>query len=107
MATATVVAIRRYPVKSLLGEDLDACSLTAGGLVGDRAFALADVDSGTIASAKRPARWRQLLSLRATTYRGAVVVTFPDGRDVILGAREADQVLSSFLGRSVTVRSAR
>jgi uncharacterized protein len=40
MATAgTVTALRRYPVKSMLGEDLQSVTLTASGLEGDRMVA--------------------------------------------------------------------
>lgn len=38
----TVVRLRRYPVKSMAGEDLDAARVTHAGLVGDRAFAFVD-----------------------------------------------------------------
>ena len=37
-----VAAIRRYPVKSMLGEDLQAVTLTASGLDGDRTVAVID-----------------------------------------------------------------
>jgi uncharacterized protein len=40
MVIGTLRAIYRYPVKSLHGEALDACDVTAGGLVGDRVRAL-------------------------------------------------------------------
>lgn len=40
MQIGTLRAIRRYPVKSLAGEALDACAVLASGLEGDRAAAL-------------------------------------------------------------------
>jgi len=36
----TVAALRRYPVKSMLGEDVDAAEVTFTGLAGDRRLAL-------------------------------------------------------------------
>ena len=38
----TIGALWRFPVKSMLGEQLDAVDVTEGGIVGDRAYALID-----------------------------------------------------------------
>jgi uncharacterized protein YcbX len=38
----TVVRLRRYPVKGMAGEDLEAARVTHAGLVGDRVFAFVD-----------------------------------------------------------------
>lgn len=38
----TVHAIWRYPVKSMLGEEMRAGEVTPRGIVGDRAYALVD-----------------------------------------------------------------
>ena len=40
MNVGTVAALRRYPVKSLRGESLEAVAIARGGLAGDRARAL-------------------------------------------------------------------
>ncbi len=48
---ARVVAIWRYPVKSMMGEELNATDVTERGLLGDRAFALVDEETGKVASA--------------------------------------------------------
>ena len=50
----TVAALRRYPVKSMLGEDVDAGEVTSTGLVGDRRLAVVSRRTGKIASAKLP-----------------------------------------------------
>jgi hypothetical protein len=50
----TVRALWRYPVKSMLGEELDEVDLSEGGVVGDRAYALRDRETGKVASAKHP-----------------------------------------------------
>jgi uncharacterized protein len=39
----TLVRLRRYPVKSMGGEDLEAARVTHAGLVGDRVFAFVDI----------------------------------------------------------------
>ena len=38
----SVVCLWRYPVKSMMGEELTASHVTERGLVGDRAYALID-----------------------------------------------------------------
>jgi uncharacterized protein len=42
----TIRALWRFPVKSMLGEELDAADLTEGGIVGDRAYAIRDRETG-------------------------------------------------------------
>jgi uncharacterized protein YcbX len=41
---STIAAIWRYPVKSMIGEALSASDVNARGLLGDRAYALVDVE---------------------------------------------------------------
>ena len=56
-------ALYRFPVKSLLGEQVEQARLTGRGLLGDRAYALVDPADGTVASAKHPRKWGALLGL--------------------------------------------
>jgi uncharacterized protein YcbX len=63
----TIGAIMRFPVKSLLGENLNECAITLEGLDGDRTHALIDASTGKIASAKQPNLWRRLLEFAART----------------------------------------
>ena len=108
---ATVAALWRYPVKSMMGEQLDAADVTEGGLLGDRRHALVDRETGKVASAKSPRRWPTLFAHRATyvappTGAGAlpaVRITLPDGRLVHSDQADVDQVLSAELGREVTL----
>jgi hypothetical protein len=46
----TIRALWRFPVKSMLGEQLDAADLGEGGIAGDRAYALVDTETGKVAS---------------------------------------------------------
>ncbi len=48
----TVVGIWRFPVKGLRGESLEAAELNENGILGDRAFALRDLETGRIVGAK-------------------------------------------------------
>jgi MOSC domain-containing protein len=61
----TVQALWRFPVKSMAGEQLDAADVTPGGLIGDRAYAIVDRETGKVASAKHPKLWPDLLKCRA------------------------------------------
>lgn len=101
----TVAVLRRYPVKSLLGEDLRACEVTGRGLAGDRALAIVHGESGKVASAKNPRLWRNLLKLAAVS-GPEVTIAFPDG--TVLASRDPgiDAALSRFLGRPVTLAAA-
>jgi uncharacterized protein YcbX len=111
----TVEAVFRYPVKSMLGTRVEQAEVLASGLVADRGWALVDLATGKVASAKRPRLWRSLLQLRAE-YRagagradpaGAVTITLPDGTAVRAGEPGTDEVLSGFAGRPVALRRGR
>lgn len=94
----------RYPVKSMLGEEVGAVDVDDGGFDGDRRFGVVDALTGKVASAKRPRYWERLLQLRAEVAdAGAVRILFPDGRAVLSGDGLVDKLLSEFLGRQVVL----
>jgi len=103
----TVAALRRYPVKSMLGEDVDASDVTFTGLSGDRRLAVLSRTTGRIASAKLPRLWRDLLTLSATADEsapdGAVRIMLPDGKSVWSSDAGIDAVLSDLLDEPVTL----
>jgi uncharacterized protein len=104
----TVTALRRYPVKSMLGEDVDAGEVTFAGLAGDRQLAVVSRATGKIASAKFPRLWRDLLTLSAATAEdfateGAVRITLPEGKTVRSSDADVDAVLSDLLDQPVTL----
>lgn len=104
-AAAVVTGLHRYPVKSMLGETCDEVEIDGLGVVGDRAQALVDVQTGRVATAKQPRWWRDLLRCRAATVAGQIRVTLPDGRE--LGSLDADDPLSELLGRPVRMSGQR
>jgi uncharacterized protein YcbX len=120
MANATqvevgsVVSLWRYPVKSMMGEELNATEVTKVGLLGDRAYALVDSSDGKVASAKNPRKWPQLFDFRAALADapgiGAKVppvrITLPDGTVANSEQPDLNQILSKVLEREVTVESA-
>lgn len=95
--------VRRYPVKSLLGELVDEARLTERGLSGDRAFAFIDRATGKVASAKAPKRWSALLTASAHHEAGAVRVLLPDGRAFAIDDPALPVAMEQWLGRSLRV----
>ena len=85
-----VTTLRRYPVKSMLGEDLDVSDVSHLGLAGDRRLAVVSRRTGKVASAKYPRLWRDLLTLSAAALDDpalddparAARITLPDGKAV-------------------------
>ena len=98
-----IAEIWRYPVKSMLGEQLDQASVGPGGIQGDRQWAVVDKESGVSLSAKR---YADLLRCQAWTSDGGVMIRIPDGGEYPVGSAEVAHVLSDLLGRKVTTRSA-
>jgi uncharacterized protein YcbX len=110
----SVVSLWRYPVKSMMGEELNATEVTERGLLGDRTYALVDSSDGKVATAKNPRKWPNLFDFRATFIeppraspnRPPVRITLPDGTMATSQQSAANQVLSKALGRKVTLYSA-
>jgi uncharacterized protein YcbX len=106
-----VVALWRYPVKSMQGEELQTAQVWDHGLLGDRAYALLDRAEGKVATAKNPRKWPNLSAFRATLIEpsgsGAEVppvrMILPDGSIVTSAQRDCHQVLSKALSREVTL----
>jgi uncharacterized protein YcbX len=96
----TVAVLRRYPVKSMLGENLRACEVTGRGLTGDRVLGLVHRETGKVASAKNPRLWRSLLRLSAASGPD-VKIAFPDGTSMAATDPGIDVALSEFLGHNV------
>jgi uncharacterized protein YcbX len=114
VAAGTVWALWRFPVKSMQGEQLDTAEVTEGGIVGDRAYALVDTQTGKVASAKHPRLWPNLLACRAAFVEPPragdpappVQIDLGDGGSVRSDAADADEVLSRFFGRDVKLARA-
>jgi uncharacterized protein len=107
----TITALWRYPVKSMMGEELDASGVTERGLLGDRGYALVDAETGKVASAKNPKRWPNLFECRAALTEAPedpgelppVIITLPDGTTLTSDDPVVDDALSEVVGRRVTL----
>jgi uncharacterized protein len=113
-STGKVVSIWRYPVKSMMGEELNSSYVTERGLIGDRAYAIIDHQTGKVASAKNPGKWGKLFDFRAAFTDSPqtvenlppVRITLPDGSPIFSDHGEIDHTLSKVLGREVSVMKA-
>jgi len=96
------------------GECPDESECTTHGLVGDRAYALIDVETGKVASAKSVRLFPELLNCRASFVAQprsdceapAVRIDLPDGVSVTSDSSAADGVLTAFFGREVKLARA-
>lgn len=112
--TGTVVSIWRYPVKSMLGEELNSSYVTERGLIGDRVYALIDQETGKVASAKNPRKWGELFDFRSIFMDQPQIVenippiriTFPDGTHMFSDQDDIHHNLSKILGREVRLMRA-
>lgn len=104
-----IAELWRYPVKSMRGERVEASAIAEKGLVGDRAFALYDIETGKIASAKSPRMWPNLLEFAASFVEPPtaeallppVRIEMPGGRVAHTDDPAVDEALSEATGRAV------
>lgn len=107
-AVGIVASLWRYPVKSMMGEELNASIVTEHGVLGDRAFALTDRETGKVVSAKEPRKWDSMFEFRAAYSEPPggnglppVRITLPEGAVLTSESPNVDQELSRVLGREV------
>jgi len=110
-----IAEIRRYPIKSLLGERPTTAEVGRRGLAGDRLWAVRD-DDGKLGSGKNTRRFRRmpgLFSLRghssddvcghSNDAEGVPEVELPDGRRFAADDPAGHRAVSEMLGRRVTI----
>lgn len=100
--------IWRYPAKSMLGEPLDRAELLAGGIPGDRGWAVRDEVRGGIRGAKKiPGLMRLAARYLTEPESGAppppIEIRLPDGRITASNRDDVDATLSDALGHPVTL----
>ena len=109
----SVLSVWRYPVKSMMGEELKSTRLSERGLLGDRAYALMDRATGKVVSAKNPRKWPSLFKFRAALMDPPdmrerippVMITPPNGTKVNSEQADIDRVLSNALDSDVSLKS--
>ena len=111
----SVVGLWRYPVKSMMGEELNSSEVTDRGLLGDRQFAIVDRATGKVGGAKNPRRWGNFFDFRAIYAEAPklggrispVRITLPDGDVVGNDQADLEQILSRAFGREIAFVEAR
>lgn len=101
----TIAEIRRYPIKSLLGERLTTAEVGGRGLTGDRSWAVVDAD-GKLGSGKSTRRFRRMPGLFEMRGHGGdrvPTVELPDGRRFAADDPAGHRAVSGLLGRPVTL----
>jgi hypothetical protein len=86
----------------MMGEELNASDVTERGLLGERAYALVDADTGKMVSAKNTRKWGNLFDFRAAFVApprdpGSLPparIIFPDGAQVTTDQTDLDRRLS-------------
>ena len=100
-----VKSLWRYPVKSLLGEELQKVRVDLRGFEADREFAVVNTE-GKLGSGKNTRRFVQienLFSLSSKKEGDQFVVELPSGVRLPVLSRPLDDQLSEYLGQKVTV----
>lgn len=95
--------IWRYPIKSMMGEQVDAAELDTAGMVGDRTWAARDEVRGGIRGAKKIGPLMQLAASFTDGPGSAVTITLPDGTTTSTDAPDRDAVVSAALDHEVTL----
>ncbi|MCU0259503.1 MAG: MOSC domain-containing protein [Ilumatobacteraceae bacterium] len=89
----------RYPVKSMIGERLDQVELDATGIVGDRLWAVRDLERGGIRGAKKIGGLMQLGAHDLGD--GRVEIRLPGGEVVTSDAPDVDERISAALAHPI------
>lgn len=100
-----ITSLHRYPVKSLVGEEVGRVFVDERGVNGDRLWSVRDPD-GKFGSGKSTRRFRKmegLLALRAHYDAETPVIDFPDGRSLRGDDKGIHEALSVHVGRPVTL----
>ncbi len=106
-----LASLWRYPVKSMMGEELNTAVITDNGLLGDRSYALLDSETNKIVSAKNPKKWPEIFYFYARFNQSPelnkpipeISITLPNGKIVNSDQDDIKQLLSAALNRDVNL----
>lgn len=97
-----VAQLWTYPVKSMVGSTVATIDLSPLGIVGDRYWAIRDLDNGGIRGAKKIG---ELMQFTAEQQGEDVSITFPNGDVISSSHSDVNEKLSRALGRNVALES--
>ncbi|MGB7880393.1 MAG: MOSC N-terminal beta barrel domain-containing protein [Ilumatobacteraceae bacterium] len=95
----------RYPVKSMVGETVETIRLDELGVVGDRTWAVRDLERGGIRGAKKIGALMQLAARDLGD--GEVEISLPDGSVVRTSDPDADERVSAAVDHQISLESLR
>lgn len=98
----TIAGVFRYPVKSMLGEELDASTLALDGIPGDRAWGVRDEQRGDFFVGKRCASLLSCSAWYADT-TDVPQIRLPDGETFRADAEGAAERVAQAIGRDVSL----
>jgi uncharacterized protein YcbX len=107
----SVAELWRFPVKSMRGERLQEITVTKRGVLGDRAYALIDTDTGRVVSAKSAKLFPDILNCEARfidlpqsgSVAPPVQISLPDGTILRSDGAGVDRALSTYFKRNVAL----
>lgn len=94
----------QYPVKSMVGGTVPTATVDELGLIGDRQWAVRDLERGGIRGAKKIGELMQM-SAEYTGDVNTVAITLPDGTVVRSDDANVDDVVSAALGHRVRLEA--
>jgi uncharacterized protein YcbX len=94
-----------YPVKSMVGVQVPSIGVSELGIVGDRHWAIRDNERGGIRGAKKIGDLMQFTARPIGDQSSHVVITLPDGSEILSSDENVHTVLSEALHHSVTLES--
>ena len=100
-----VTELWQYPMKSMIGTRVPEAHFNELGMVGDRIWALRDVEGDFLANTRQTPGIMQFTATHLGD--GHVSIGLPDGRRVASSQNDAEEVLSTALGRAVRLESLR
>jgi len=105
----SVAELWRFPVKSMNGEQLQEVTVTKQGVLGDRAYALIDAETGKVVSAKSVKLFPDILACQAAFVAPPLAereippvrVDLPNGTSVTSDSSDFDRALAAHFRRDV------
>ena len=113
-AVGVVRTLRRFPVKSMQGEQVQCVIVGPQGVLGDRCLAIVDAGSGQVITGKTPGMGPKALACRARFTAPVfpdhrlpgVEIELPNGTTLSSDAGHVDEALTCYFGRPVKLASA-
>ncbi|MEM8609868.1 MAG: MOSC domain-containing protein [Myxococcota bacterium] len=102
-----VLSLHRYPVKSMVGEDIQTAEVSREGFYGDRVWAVRNLDANEQQGARKLPKLLGIVATSAPRDRGHTaappLLRFPDGETIATDDPRASARVSHHLGKRVAL----